>query len=306
MGIGTAGAARDTAQAASGRAAVFIIAQYAHRKRIMRIARYPAPLTVLKWAVLMALAWVSAMPCRADAPAPVVRAPQVEHPKRVLFIGNSYLYYGDSLHNHVQRMVGASGLAPLGTLEFKSSTIGGAALEHHPVQWLLSHGRIGVMQPFELVILQGGSGEPLSARRASRFREVLADHQQQIRARGAQVALYMTHAYGTSHRQYKPENIRLTETMYVEAGNEIGALVIPVGLAFEESGLRHPELALHKSDGTHPSLLGTYLAASTVFAAVYGRSAVGNPYTYGGAIDSDTATKLQRVAQDTVDRFYRR
>ena len=27
------------------------------------------------------------------------------NPTRVLFIGNSYLYYNDSLHNHVRRMV---------------------------------------------------------------------------------------------------------------------------------------------------------------------------------------------------------
>jgi hypothetical protein len=25
-------------------------------------------------------------------------------PQRVLFVGNSYLYYNDSLHNHVERM----------------------------------------------------------------------------------------------------------------------------------------------------------------------------------------------------------
>ena len=134
----------------------------------------------------------------------------------------------------------------------------------------------------------------------------MAEHGKLIRARGGKVALYMTHAYTSAHRQYKPENIRLTEAMYVEAGNEIGALVIPAGLAFEEAYRRHPELVLHKSDATHPSLIGTYLAACTVYAAVYGRSPVGNPYDYEGAIDAATAKKLQQVAQDTVERFYRR
>ena len=28
-----------------------------------------------------------------------------KNPERVLFIGNSYLYYNDSLHNHVRRML---------------------------------------------------------------------------------------------------------------------------------------------------------------------------------------------------------
>lgn len=228
----------------------------------------------------------------AASPAPTVRARQVDSPKRVLFVGNSYMYYGDSLHNHVRRMVDAGGITPLDSLQYKSSTIGGAALEHHPIDWLTTTGRIGVKEPFELVIMSGGSGEPLSPRRAAKFREVLAENNQLITARGGKVALYMTHAYTATHNQYKPENIRLTESMYVEAGNEIGALVIPVGLAFEEAYRRHPELVLHKSDATHPSLIGTYLAASTVYAAVYGKSPVGNPYNYEGAIDSATAKKL--------------
>jgi hypothetical protein len=249
---------------------------------------------------------VGATSSLAALTAPTVRAPQVDSPKRVLFVGNSYMYYGDSLHNHVRRMVAAGGIASEDSLQYKSSTIGGAALEHHPIDWLTTPGRIGVKEPFELVIMQGGSGEPLSPARAAKFRVVLAENDKLIRARGGKVALYMTHAYTAPHRQYKPENIRLTEAMYVEAGNEIGALVIPVGLAFEEAYRRHPELVLHKSDGSHPTLIGTYLAASTVYAAVYGKSPVGNPYDYEGAVDSATAKKLQQVAQDTVKRFYRR
>lgn len=255
-------------------------------------------------AAVTGAAWT--LPGWAAPLAPTVRAPQVESPQRVLFVGNSYLYYGDSLHNHVRRMVDAGGITPLASLEYKSSTIGGAALEHHPVDWLTTPGRIGIKEPFQLVIMQGGSAEPLSPRRAARFREVVAENTRLIRSRGGQVALYMTHAYAPPHKQYKPENIRLTEALYLAAGNEVGALVIPVGLAFEEAYRRHPELVLHKSDATHPTRIGTYLAASTVYAAVYGKSPVGNPYDDEGAIDTATARKLQQVAQDTVERFYRR
>ena len=28
-----------------------------------------------------------------------------EYPKRILFVGNSYLYYNDSVHNHVESML---------------------------------------------------------------------------------------------------------------------------------------------------------------------------------------------------------
>ena len=70
-------------------------------------------------------------------------------PQRVLFIGNSYLYYNDSLHNHVERIAEEIGPHGAGDYEFKSATIGGARLSHHPVGKLLEPGRLGVAQPFE-------------------------------------------------------------------------------------------------------------------------------------------------------------
>jgi hypothetical protein len=225
---------------------------------------------------------------------------------RVLIVGNSYQYYGDSLHNHLRRMVAAADPAAEKWLQYKSATIGGAALDHHPIDWLTTPGRIGVKEPFELVILQGGSGEPLSATRLAKFRETVLAFDRVIRARGGRTALYMTHAYVPPHAEARPSNMRLTEEAYVSVGNEIDALVIPVGLAFEEAYRRHPTFVLHKSDGTHPSLIGTYLAACTVYAAVYGKSPVGNPYDYEGAIDKSTARALQQVAHDVVEAFYKR
>jgi hypothetical protein len=114
----------------------------------------------------------------------------------------------------------------------------------------------------------------------------------------------MNHAYVAPHKKVSPDNIRMTDDAYVSTGNEIGALVIPVGLAFEEAYKRKPELKLHKDyDGSHPSLIGSYLAACTVVASVYGISPVGNSYDYFGAVDKDTAAFLQQVAWDTVKAF---
>ena len=64
-------------------------------------------------------------------------------------------------------------------------------------------------------------------------------------------------------------------------------------------------MKLHQDfDGSHPTLVGTYLAACTVFASVYGKSPVGNRYDYFGRIDKDAAAFLQQVAADTVKKFY--
>jgi hypothetical protein len=243
----------------------------------------------------------------AAAPAPAVKAPQVDTPARVLFVGNSYFYYGDSLHNHVQRLVTAADPALEGKLNYKSATIGGAELAHHDIDYLMRPGRIGVKEPFQLVILQGGSGEPLSEARRAKFREKAIEFDKVIRKRGGKTALYLTHAYVKPHAEAKPENITRTEELYVTIGNEIGALVIPVGLAFEEAYRRRPGIKLHKAfDGSHPELIGTYLAACTLYASVYGKSPVGNKYDYYGKIDSEMAAFLQQVAADTVKKFYER
>ncbi len=58
-------------------------------------------------------------------------------------------------------------------------------------------------------------------------------------------------------------------------------------------------------DGYHTTVAGQYLSAAVVFASVYGRSPVGNSYDYFGALDKDTAAFLQKVAYDTVQKFYK-
>ncbi|KPK16411.1 MAG: hypothetical protein AMJ67_14465, partial [Betaproteobacteria bacterium SG8_41] len=141
----------------------------------------------------------------------------------------------------------------------------------------------------------------------AQFREKVIEFNKIITERGGKTALYLTHAHVEPHKRANPENIRLTEDLYVSVGNEVGALVIPVGLAFEEAYRRKPDMKLHKEyDGSHPDLIGTYLAACTVYASIYGKSPVGNSYDYFGKIDKETALFLQQVAEDTVKRFYGR
>ena len=66
------------------------------------------PMQPLAFAARLLLAFSLIPVALAATPAPAVKAPQVDNPTRVLFVGNSYFYYNDSLHNHVQRMVAAA------------------------------------------------------------------------------------------------------------------------------------------------------------------------------------------------------
>ena len=70
---------------------------------------------------------------------------------------------------------------------------------------------------------------------------------------------------------------------------------------------RQPDIKLQMGyDGSHPTLAGQYLAGAVVYGSLYGKSAVGNPYDYFGALDKDTKTFVQRVADETVRKFYGR
>lgn len=240
-------------------------------------------------------------------PVPAVKKPQADTPKKILFVGNSYLYYNDSLHNHYRRMVAEGGIAPEKDQTIKIVTIGGAPLAHHDVKGLLEPGRLGMKAAYDVVVLQGNSGAALTDARRKSFRDKVVEFNAEIAKTGAKTALYMTHAYVAPHKNASPDMIRKVEDLYVSVGNEVGALVIPVGLAFEESYRRRPDFRLHKDyDGSHPNLNGTYLAACVVFASLHGRSPVGNPYDYFGAVDKDSAAFLQQVAWDTVRKFYAR
>ena len=252
-----------------------------------------------------ALVFAFGMATAATADTPAVKPSAADAPKRVLFVGNSYLYYGDSLHNHVRRMAIAVDAEHEKQYRYKSATISGSALHHHNIASYLESGKLGIKEPFQVVVLQGGSGAVGSDERRGAFAATVADFDKEIKKHGARTVLYMTHAYVKPHKKADPNMIRDIEKLYVETGNKVGALVIPVGLAFEEAYKQRPDMKLHKQfDGSHPDLIGTYLAACVVFASLYDRSPVGNPYDYYGAIDKDTVAFLQKVADKTVRAFY--
>ena len=94
----------------------------------------------------------------------------------------------------------------------------------------------------------------------------------------------------------------LLAEQYTIAGNANDALVIPAGLAFAKARAKRPDLEFYQPDKRHPTLIGTYLAACTAYAAIYKKSPVGNTYTAG--IDPATARFLQEVALETVQEYF--
>ena len=225
-------------------------------------------------------------------------------PRTILFIGNSYLYYGDSLHNHFKRMVEEFLINYDGGANVKSATIGGARLKHHNVEGLIKPKAISPIENFDIVILQGGSTEPLTKANRKEFSFYANKHIDAIKANNSKAALYMTHAYVKPHKGYSEDQIKVIEETYTKAGKKNNVLVIPVGLAFDLAYQEQPSIRLHKPDATHPSLLGTYLAACTVFSSIYGKTPIGLRYDYYGAINKKDKIFLQVIADKATSIYY--
>ena len=222
---------------------------------------------------------------------------RIDPPKSVLFVGNSYMYYNNSLHNHVVRLAREADKANAANYFFRSMTLSGAYLHEH-------EGTLpGIInsRKWDVIVLQGQSREPMESdtANADRFKSAAQNLDKIIRDTGAKTVFYMTWAY-----QDKPEMTAPLAEGYVKTANALGALVVPAGLAYERALKERPSLVLHHTDKQHPSLAGTYLVACTFFAALYNKSPQGLSFPDG--LDRDTAAFLQGVAWTTANTFYGR
>jgi hypothetical protein len=241
--------------------------------------------------------------------APKILDSGVERPGSAIFIGNSFFYYNNSLHNHILRLVTSAD--PAYRLRATSVTISGSGADWHDVETYFRPGTLGrysfdadnnvvfnkIDRLFDLAIMMDCSQCPIHPQLKSVFTEYSKKHSDTVRRHGAKPVFFMSWAYAD-----KPEMTAALAEAYTRAANDNDAFVIPAGLAFARSSRLRPELVLHASDKRHPSLAGTYLAACTVYAALFKKSPEGIAYTAG--LDAGTAKFLQTVAWDTVQDYF--
>src|SRR5205814_7819687 len=133
---------------------------------------------------------------------------------------------------------------------------------------------------YDYVVLQEQSTLPI--KNATRMHENVRLFHPLIRAAGAKTALYLTWA-----RQHAPQTQQAITDAYNSIGREIGATVVPVGVAWQKFLAKHDSPVLHDKDKSHPTLAGSYLAACVFFATLFGESAVGITVEINGLPPSD-------------------
>ncbi|MEK8051279.1 hypothetical protein AACH10_13595 [Ideonella sp. DXS22W] len=246
----------------------------------------------------------------SSAPAPATAEPAASGPPQsMLWVGNSFFYYNNSLHGHVGLLAASGGVRVRGV----SSTISGSGLDWHDLPSLLRPGGLGRYsfvgdneirfnppgRQFDSVVMMDCSQCPVHPQLQGAFHDTVKKNATLLRERGIRPVLFMSWAYAD-----KPDMTEALAAQYTAAGKANGAQVIPAGLAFARALALDPAVQLYAPDKRHPSLAGTYLAACTTYAALWGKSPVGLGYTAG--LDPALVRTLQTAAWDAVQAQARR
>ncbi|MFH7245314.1 MAG: DUF4886 domain-containing protein [Spirulina sp.] len=235
-------------------------------------------------AIMVALVAVACQFSFTQKEPTVTLPPPPQGPIQVLFVGNSLTFYNNGINYHLSGFTRTlqAGSVSQPNYSFK---------DHSQDEDTLQAIRNG---PWNYVILQDQSQLPvINPSFSEYYAKALA---QVVRDSGSEPMLMMTWERRDSLDQ--GVNTRNLANAYNALGETINALVIPVGLAFEQAYRTRPDLILD-ADDAHPTIYGTYLAACVLYGFLMHLSPVGLVYR-DPAISAEDAAFLQQIAAEIL------
>jgi hypothetical protein len=204
----------------------------------------------------------------------------------VLFIGNSFTARND-LPAMIANLAASRGI----TLQHRLISAGGASLRRH---WNAGTAATAIRAgSYDCVVLQEQSTLPI--KNPHRMHENVRLFDEEIKRAGSRTALYLTWARRAAALAAQEQ---ITEA-YLTIGKELGATVVPVGVARQAVLGEHDCPLLHDRDGSHPTPAGSYLAACAFVAALLGQNPVGLEGAVAGIGDAERL-QLQQAAWRAV------
>ena len=219
----------------------------------------------------------------------------------ILFIGNSYTFFNDMPTVYFQTMANACGYR----VTVSSITKGAYTLEKFADPsdnyGKLVASALAQEGVYDYVILQEQSVLP--ARDPAAFYSGVRKLVASIRQTGAEPVLYAT--WGRQTGSDKLTELNMTnETMtwalaaaYATIGEELQIPVCHAGLAFLDINT-NTEINLYNADNSHPSHLGSYLAAMTLLGGIFGVDPETAPFQ--GPITDAGDAALRKAAKVAV------
>ena len=266
----------------------------------------------IKYLVTLLLLLITTLSC-----SKVVKAtqPSETDTTRILFIGNSYSYF-NSVSELVKRM--AEDKFPTEKIETKMISQEGMTLKQ---LWLKGEALDEIKkEKWDYVVLQEqstlGTGVIIDSKRhlykPDIFFEYARKFDSEIKKSGAKTVFYMT----WSKKDNPEQQIYLTYA-YMTIAKELNSLIAPVGLVWDKNR-NNSAFDLYYRDGAHPSVYGSYLAATTLFSIIFSTNPVGVSAKIEGYklastgqrskemqlltdIAKDDATTIQRSTWDVIN-----
>ena len=232
-------------------------------------------------------------------------------PKKILFIGNSLIFWNDGIDYHMAQLAGSAN-PPL-AIEAESSTKMMMPLQR---LWVFTKDEIE-NGDYDIVILQEDmqtSSSYKESKTADSFHEYARKFDALIKESGAKTVFFM--AWPFEEGGEVPITYEEIAQAHRDIAAELGADVAPVALAIQRTIEERPDLDVNDADGFHPSIYATYLAANVVYATISGKSPEGLTYlppkgiyklsdreTVVDGITEEEAAFLQRIAWETVQDY---
>ena len=247
-------------------------------------------LLVLCLGILVALGVYGGVRLASTSCNPLARSACV----RVLFIGNSYTYVNDlpTVFRELARAAGQN-------VETNIVANGGETLAQHAAS---SDDRAVLGgSSWQYVVLQEQSEIPSveSLRQTGMYpatRSLVAS----ARADGATPILLETWAHRDGWSDYGLTFVSMQAAIdqgYATIAGELKVSIAPAGQVWQLVATHDPGITLWQSDGSHPTPAGTFLAACTLYARIFGPCPVGGSYT-AGLSTTDAATIEAAANQD--------
>lgn len=222
---------------------------------------------------------------------------------RVLFIGNSYTHF-NNLPEDIQKIAATQKIK----LSYQACVRGGYSFKKH----LQKKEEIEIIKKgeWDYVILQEHSEAPAKPTSVVATETYpcarTLDSLVHTYNPEAHVIFYMTWGHKDGCLSPIPDypiidtytgmQERL-KTSYLEMAYQNNAWCAPVGMVWQQVRKERPDYVLYSQDRTHPSPLGTYLAANVIFSTMYQK-----PYqtSYVKGLQAEQAEYIQQIAQKTV------
>lgn len=209
--------------------------------------------------------------------------------KKLLFIGNSHTYVNALPHLVAElfRIYENEEVMPV------MLTQGGVTLRWHSDQdqtaFNIRYGK------YDYVVMQQATHPFDGAECLLRGAQMLLPL---IRQSGAEPVMYMTWA-----AKARPEDQKELTDAFTMVAEKENTLLAPAGVIWEKMRNAYPEAPLFAADGAHAGMLGSYLAAVSIFMAMTGKkelSFIDDPFYAEKELDTALCKEVHRLASETM------